>query len=132
MSIPARVRRINEGNCFNRDSDARDSRASSGCRLLSRSRGGAPPRCVSGTRGVQALFAVLVPLCLQVEGFRNRQLRPLLARMLGLEPGALKPGKISYELRLRGLIERIGNTHRYRLTGEGLRTYARGVRRAHV
>jgi hypothetical protein len=92
-----------------------------------------------GDARVQALFAVLVLLCLQVEGFRNRQLRPLLAQMLGLEEGALKPGRISYELRrlrLRGLIERIGKTHRYRLTGEGLRTvvfyqrtYARVIRR---
>ncbi len=90
---------------------------------------------------VQALFAVLLLLCLQLEGFRNRQLRPLLAQMLGLEESAIKVGRVSYELRrlrLRGLIARIEKTHRYRsrtLTPVGLRTimfyqrtYARIIR----
>lgn len=91
-----------------------------------------------GDGRVQALFAVLLLLCLQLEGFRNRQLRPLLAQMLGLEESAIKAGRVSYELRrlrLRGLIERIEKTHRYRLTAMGLRTvifyqrtYARVIR----
>jgi hypothetical protein len=91
-----------------------------------------------GDGRVQALFAVLLLLCLQVEGFRNRQLRPLLAQMLGLEESAIKAGRVSYELRrlrLRGLIERIEKSHRYRLTAMGLRTvvfyqrtYARVIR----
>ena len=77
-------------------------------------------------------------LCLQFEGFRNRQLRPLLAQTLGLEESAISSGRVSYELRrlrLHGLIERIQGTHRYRLTSEGLRTvvfyqrtYARIIR----
>jgi hypothetical protein len=78
-----------------------------------------------GDARVQALFAVLLLLCLQVEGFRNRQLRPLLAQMLAVEESKIKQGRVSYELRrlrLHGLIERIEKTHRYRLTGQGLRT----------
>ena len=37
-----------------------------------------------GDPRVQALLAVLVLFCLQPEGFRNQQLRPLLAQFLGL------------------------------------------------
>ena len=91
-----------------------------------------------GDGRVQALFGVLLLLCLQVEGFRNRHLRPLLAQMLGLEEEEVKPGRISYELRrlrLHGLIKRIEKTHCYRLTAKGLRTvvfyqrtYARVIR----
>ena len=78
-----------------------------------------------GDARVQALFAVLLLLCLQVEGFRNRHLRPLLAQMLAVEETKIKQGRVSYELRrlrLHGLIERIEKTHRYRLTVQGLRT----------
>jgi hypothetical protein len=91
-----------------------------------------------GDARVQCLFAVLLLLCLQLEGFRNRQLRPLLAQILGLEESNISAGRVSYELRrlrLHGLIERIEGTHRYRLTPEGLgtvvfyqRTYARIIR----
>jgi hypothetical protein len=91
-----------------------------------------------GDARVQCLFAVLLLLCLQLEGFRNRQLRPLLAQMLGLEESNISAGRVSYELRrlrLHRLIERIEGTHRYRLTPEGLgtvvfyqRTYARIIR----
>ena len=93
-----------------------------------------------GDRRVQALFAVLVLMSLKIEGFRNRQLRPLLAQMLGLEDADITPGKMSYDLRrlrLHGLIQRIEGTHRYRLTNKGLvvvhfyhRTYARLIRPA--
>jgi hypothetical protein len=78
-----------------------------------------------GDARVQGLFAVLLLLCLQLEGFRNRQLRPFLAQMLGLEESNISAGRVSYELRrlrLHGLIERIANTHRYRITAKGLRT----------
>ncbi|HEV7403493.1 MAG TPA: hypothetical protein VGO11_11220 [Chthoniobacteraceae bacterium] len=84
-----------------------------------------------GDARVQALLSVLLLFCLQPEGFRNRQLRPLLAQALGLPEEQLKPGRLSYELRrlrLHGLIERVAKSHRYRLTKEGLRTtlfYAR-------
>jgi len=92
-----------------------------------------------GQPRVQALLAVLVLFCLQPEGFRNRQLRPLLAQWLGLAESQLTPGRMSYDLRrlrLHGLIERISHTQRYRLTPFGLktalfysRTYQRLLRR---
>jgi hypothetical protein len=77
-----------------------------------------------GDPRVQALLAVLVLFCLQPEGFRNQQLRPLLAQFLGLKPEDLSPGRMSYDLRrlrLHGLIERIKGSHRYRLTPAGLK-----------
>ncbi|MBV9304507.1 MAG: hypothetical protein JOZ45_00110 [Acidobacteriaceae bacterium] len=91
-----------------------------------------------GDPRVQALFAVLVLFSLQPQGFRNKELRPLLAQALGLDSPQITPGKMSYDLRrlrLHGLIERIPGTHRYQLTSTGLRTalfysraYARVIR----
>jgi hypothetical protein len=78
-----------------------------------------------GQERVQALLMALVLFCLQPEGFRNPQLRPLLARLLGISESKITPGRISYDLRrlrLHGLIERIPRTHRYRLTTLGLKT----------
>jgi len=78
-----------------------------------------------GQERVQALLMVLVLFCLQPEGFRNRQLRPLLAQLLGLSDSKISPGRMSYDLRrlrLHGLIERIPKTQRYRLTPFGLKT----------
>jgi hypothetical protein len=77
-----------------------------------------------GDPRVQALLAVLVLFCLQPEGFRNQQLRPLLAQFLGLKPEDLTRGRMSYDLRrlrLHGLIERLKGSHRYRLTPAGLK-----------
>lgn len=74
---------------------------------------------------VQALFGVLVLFVLQVEGFANRDLREPLAQLLGINPGKITPGQMTYDLRrlrLHGLIERIPKSHRYRLTPFGLRT----------
>jgi len=78
-----------------------------------------------GQERVQALLTVLVLFCLQPQGFRNRQLRPLLAQWLGLAESQIRPGRMSYDLRrlrLHGLIERIPKTQRYRLTTFGLKT----------
>jgi hypothetical protein len=77
-----------------------------------------------GDPRVQALLAVLVLFCLQPEGFRNLQLRPLLAQFLGWKPEELTRGRMTYDLRrlrLHGLIERITGSHRYRLTPTGLK-----------
>jgi hypothetical protein len=74
---------------------------------------------------VQALCAALVLFCLVPRGFSNRDLRERLAPLLGLDPGALTPGRMTYDLRrlrLHGLIERLPRTHRYRPTETGLRT----------
>jgi hypothetical protein len=91
-----------------------------------------------GDPRVQALFAVLVLFSLQLRGFTNQELRPLLAQMLGLDPANYPIGRMTYDLRrlrLHGLIERIPHSHRYQLTAEGLRialffsrTYARLLR----
>jgi hypothetical protein len=78
-----------------------------------------------GDPRVQALFAVLVIFSLQPRGFRNRDLRPLLAQALGLGSQQITQAKMSYDLRrlrLHRLIERIAGTHRYQLTRLGRRT----------
>jgi len=83
---------------------------------------------------VQALFAAVVLFCLVPRGFSNRDLRERLAPLLGLDPGALSPGRMTYDLRrlrLHGLIARIPGTHRYRPTQDGLRI-ALFVTRAHA
>ena len=92
-----------------------------------------------GQERVQALLTVLVLFSLQPEGFRHRQLRPLLAQLLAISESEISPGRMSYDLRrlrLHGLIERIPKTQRYRLTTFGLktalfysRTYQRLLRR---
>ena len=73
---------------------------------------------------VQALLSTLLVFRLLPTGFANRDLRELLAPLLGLDPGTLTPGSMTYNLRrLRqhGLIDRIPGTHRYRVTDLGLR-----------
>ena len=78
-----------------------------------------------GQERVQALLLVLVMFCLQPDGFRHRQLRPLLAQLLGLSEAHLTAGRMSYDLRrlrLHGVLERIPQTQRYRLTPFGLKT----------
>ena len=91
------------------------------------------PQVVDGQRvaalpllqpSVQALFQALVLFCLQPAGFANKDLRPLLAQLLGLAPSTLSPGQMTYHLRrlrLHGLITRLPHTHRYQVTPEGLR-----------
>jgi hypothetical protein len=87
---------------------------------------------------VQHLLAALLVFRLLPCGFSNRTLREHLAPLLGLEPGTISAGRMTYDLRrlrLHGLIERIPRTHRYRVTEEGLRValfftraYARLIR----
>ena len=77
-----------------------------------------------GDQRVQALFAVLVVFSLQLRGFTNQEIRPLLAQLLGLDPANYPIGKMTYDLRrlrLHGIIERIPHSHRYQLTPDGLR-----------
>ena len=62
---------------------------------------------------------------LQPQGFRNKELRPLLAQALGLDSEQITQSKMSYDLRrlrLHRLIERIPGTHRYQVTALGRRT----------
>ena len=78
---------------------------------------------------------MLVILSLQPRGFRNRDLRPLLAQASGLDTQQITQAKMSYDLRrlrLHGLIQRITGTHRYQLTTLGRRTalfYSRAFNR---
>src|SRR2546425_572057 len=74
---------------------------------------------------VQALLSALVVFRLLPEGFANRDLRALLARLLGVAPDTLTPGSLTYQLRrlrLHGFIARIDGTHRDHVTAPGLRT----------
>ncbi len=78
-----------------------------------------------GDPRVQALFAALLRFDLLPAGFRNRQLREAVAPLRGMSPGDYNAGQMTYDLRrlrlrLRGLIERIPHTQRYRQTAEGL------------
>ena len=72
---------------------------------------------------VQALLAALLRFDLLPAGFRNRQLREAVAPLRGMSLDDYNAGQITYDrrrLRLRGLIERIPHSQRYRLTAEGL------------
>jgi hypothetical protein len=52
-----------------------------------------------GDKRVQALFAVLVVFSLQMRGFNNREMRVLLAQLLGLDPANYPIGRMIYDLR---------------------------------
>jgi hypothetical protein len=87
---------------------------------------------------LQTILGTLVVFRLLPEGFRNRELRALVAQLLGVAPDTITPGSLTYQLRrlrLRGLIVRIPGTHRYHVTPTGLRialfftrTYTRVLR----
>lgn len=73
---------------------------------------------------VQALLSALVVFRLLPHGFANRDLRPLLAQLLGIDPALMTQGCMTYDLRrlrLHGLIERIPGSHRYPVTDFGLK-----------
>ena len=76
-----------------------------------------------GDPRVQALLAALCVFRLLPRGFANRDLRPIMAQLLGVPAESITPGKMTYDLRrLRqhGLIERIPHSFRYQVTGTGL------------
>jgi hypothetical protein len=73
---------------------------------------------------VLALWHLLVWFRLLPCGFANRDLREQLAVLTGQSPNMITQGRMTYDLRrlrLHGMIERIPNTHRYRVTDFGLR-----------
>ena len=77
-----------------------------------------------GDPRVQALLAALLRFDLLPAGFRNRELRKAVAPLRGMSLDDYNAGQMTYDLRrlwLRGLIERIPHSQRYRLTAEGLR-----------
>ena len=74
-----------------------------------------------GDRRAAALLQALLMFRLLPAGFANRDLRGLLAELLGRD--TISAGQMSYDLRrlrAHGLITRIPRSHRYRLTAIGL------------
>jgi hypothetical protein len=75
-----------------------------------------------GDPRVNALLQAICTHRLQPYGFNNRDLRQIVAPLLGKKPGDISPGQMTYDLRrLRehGLIHRIPHTHRYEATETG-------------
>jgi hypothetical protein len=76
-----------------------------------------------GDPRAHALLAALCMFRLLPRGFANSDLRPIMARLLGLPAESITPGKMTYDLRRlrqRGFIARIPGTFRYQVTGAGL------------
>jgi hypothetical protein len=74
---------------------------------------------------VQALFHVLLLFVLVNGTFAHKDVREHLAPLLGHKPSQYSTGRVTYDLRrlrMHRLIERIPQTHRYRITPIGLRT----------
>jgi hypothetical protein len=72
---------------------------------------------------VQALFQALCSFSHLPLGFRNRDLRPRVAHLLGWDLARYSTGAMTYDLRrlrLHGLIERVPRTFRYAVTPAGL------------
>ena len=74
-----------------------------------------------GNSRVQALCQALTGFAHVPAGFRHRDLRPRVAALLGRTYAAAHMTYDLRRLRLRGLIQRVTRTHRYRLTFSGLR-----------
>jgi hypothetical protein len=75
-----------------------------------------------GDARAHALLHTLLIFRLLPAGFRSRQLRTLLAELLGKAPDQISAAQLSYDLRrlrAHGLIARIPGTHRYRPTDIG-------------
>ena len=93
-----------------------------------------------GDRRVLALMQTLCLFALHPSGFRHRDVRAHVAPLLGRGPDVYAAGQMTYDLRrlrLHGLIERVPQSHRYRLTTLGarlamlyVRLYARALRPA--
>jgi hypothetical protein len=73
---------------------------------------------------VHALWRAIILFRQLAEGFRAADLRRHLAALSGRDPEAISQGAITYQLRrlrLHGLIERLPNSMRYRVTAFGFR-----------
>ena len=72
---------------------------------------------------MHALLQALLIHRLLPHGFTNRELRTLIAPLLGTTPEDITAGKMTYDLRrlrAHGLIARIPRTRRYQITDTGL------------
>jgi hypothetical protein len=75
-----------------------------------------------GQPRVMALFHALTSFAHLAQGLTNHSLRQQVADLLGLDSAAYTSAQMSYDLRrlrLKGLIQRLGNTYRYQLTPYG-------------
>jgi hypothetical protein len=76
-----------------------------------------------GDRRAHALLQALLVFRLLPNGFRNRDVRDLLAGLLGKDADEISAGQVSYDLRrlrAHGLIDRISGSHRYQTSDRGL------------
>jgi hypothetical protein len=87
----------------------------------------APGTRVAGLRlGDPRARALLQALCVfrfLPRGFANRDLRPVMAQLLGVPAETITPGKMTCDLRrlrMHGLIERVPGTFRYQVTDGGI------------
>jgi hypothetical protein len=72
-----------------------------------------------GDPRVHALLQAISHFSLIPAGFQNRDLRPVVAAVLGRELNAYSRGAMTYDLRRlhqHGLIQRVPRTHRYIVT----------------
>jgi hypothetical protein len=93
-----------------------------------------------GDPRVQALLGALCQFSQLPTGFRNRDLRPLVATLLGRNLASYSAGAMTYDLRrlrLHGVIHRVPHSLCYTLTPDGMRaallytTLHRRLRRPH-
>jgi hypothetical protein len=76
-----------------------------------------------GDLRVHALLQAISHFTLMPEGFQNRDLRPVVAALLGRQLDAYSRRAMTYDLRrlrLHGLIQRVARSHRYLVTLDGL------------
>ncbi len=77
-----------------------------------------------GDARVMALLQALTAFALLPSGFRNRDLRPRVAALLGLSLEQYSPGRMTYDLRrlrLKGIINPFPGSSRYVVTTYGLK-----------
>jgi DNA-binding HxlR family transcriptional regulator len=73
---------------------------------------------------IQFIWQAVILFRLQADGFRAADLRQHLAALSGKNPGDISQGALTYQLRrlrLHGIIQRIANSFRYRITTFGFR-----------
>jgi DNA-binding HxlR family transcriptional regulator len=73
---------------------------------------------------IQFLWQAVILFRLQVNGFRAADLRQHLAALSGRNPSDISQGALTYQLRrlrLHGIIEKVANSFRYRITASGFR-----------
>jgi hypothetical protein len=87
-----------------------------------------------GNPRVLALLQAVCHFAHVPNGFRHRDLRPLVASLLGRELAAYPTGAMIYDLRrlrLHGMIARVPRSSRYVVTPDGMRL-AFGLRRIYL